>query len=331
MSVWRGLYRALRGTIAAVPPGAGAVVMGTGVVSVALLLANFKLLSRILLVVCACVWIALALLVVGRAVGSRSRFHAEACSPAAMTGVAGTAVLGARLVTLGWDWAGQGLLVIAFIFWVGLLAPVLLHWKRPTVGTSFVMTVATQSLAVLAALLATREHAGWLVDAALVGLVLGLLFYAFVLASFDFRQLSVGYGDHWIAGGALAISTLAAARLAVAAQGLQTFAGLSSVLETASLVLWALTILWLPALLVFEGLRLRLGYETRRWGTVFPFGMYAACSFVVGSAAGVAAITTFADIWVWVAFAVWLVVFIAMIDQGLSLVRGRYAAGTIAG
>jgi tellurite resistance protein TehA-like permease len=330
MSVWGDLRRALNRTVAAVPPGAGAVVMGTGIVSVALSLGHFELLSLILLVVCACVWVALGLLLATRAIGSHPQFNDEVRSPAALTGVAGTAVLGARLVTLGWDWAGQALLVVAFVFWLGLLVPVLAHWKRPTIGTSFVLVVSTESLAVLAAVLATREHVGWLVGAAVVELVLGLFLYVFVLASFDFRQLAIGYGDHWVAGGALAISTLAAGRLTVAAEGVASFSSLGSVLATGALVLWGLSIAWLPALLVFEAIRPRTGYDTRRWSTVFPFGMYAACSFVVGSAAGVATIRTFAQIWVWVAVALWLVVFSAMIERGLSLLRANYTSGQIA-
>ena len=50
--------------------------------------------------------------------------------------------------------------------------------------------------------------------------LLGLGFYAFVIARFDLRQLVVGRGDHWVTGGALAISTLAAGRITVAAKGL---------------------------------------------------------------------------------------------------------------
>ena len=44
--------------------------------------------------------------------------------------------------------------MIALGLWLALLAPVLRHWRTPTVGASFVLTVATESLAVLAAALA---------------------------------------------------------------------------------------------------------------------------------------------------------------------------------
>ncbi|MGO9903756.1 MAG: hypothetical protein ACLP0J_29750 [Solirubrobacteraceae bacterium] len=53
--------------------------------------------------------------------------------------------------------------------------------------------------------------------------------------------------------------------------------------------------------------------------TVFPLGMHAACSFVVGAVATATAITDFARVWVWVSAAVWLVVFAALSVSSRSL------------
>jgi hypothetical protein len=44
-----------------------------------------------------------------------------------------------------------------------------------------------------------------------------------------------------------------------------------------------LTMLWLPVLLLDEALHPRPRYDVRRWSTVFPVGMYAACSFAVAT------------------------------------------------
>jgi tellurite resistance protein TehA-like permease len=54
-------------------------------------------------------------------------------------------------------------------------------------------------------------------------------------------------------------------------------------------------------------------YDVRRWATVFPLGMYAACSFTVGQVAGVSAIVTFARVETWIALAVTLIVAAAQI------------------
>jgi tellurite resistance protein TehA-like permease len=101
------------------------------------------------------------------------------------------------------------------------------------------------------------------------------------------------------------MSTLAAALLA----------GVGGALKTMSIVLWVATMVWLPALLAAETLRRRLDYDLRRWSTVFPVGMYAACSFAVGATANSRPITDFAKIWVWVSVAVWLFVSAAMLGR----------------
>jgi tellurite resistance protein TehA-like permease len=321
---------ALDPILVAIPPASGAVVMGTGIVSIGLSLDKYETLSRILLVICALAWIALGMLLAGRGLHDRGRVRREASSPAALTGVAGTAVLGTRLVMLGWNWAGIALLVTALVFWLTLLKPVLGHWVTPTIGVSLVLTVSTESLAVLSAALAAAERAHWLLYAALAPFLLGLVFYVFVISRFDLRQLLVGRGDHWITGGALAISTLAAGRITLAAHALHELTALGGAPKTVSVVLWALTIAWLPVLLAAEALRPRPGYDVRRWSTVFPVGMYAACSFAVGAAAHAAGITDFARVWVWVAVALWLVVFAAMLRRGLKLLRGEHPAVTAA-
>jgi tellurite resistance protein TehA-like permease len=315
---------ALRRTLASIPPASGAVVMGTGIVSIALSLDGRETLSRILLVIDVVVWVVLGLLLVARMAVNRERAWRESRSPAALTGVAGTAVLGTRLTLLGWGWAGIGLLALAFGLWLLLLAPVLRNWKTPTIGVSFVLTVSTESLAVLSATLAANEHAAWLVEVALAPFLLGLAFYVLVVARFDLRQLLVGRGDHWITGGALAISALAAGRITLSAQSLGALGGHTGALEDVSVGLWIAAIAWLPVLVATEALRPRLGYDVRRWATVFPVGMYAACSFVVGAAAGVALITDFARVWVWVAVALWAVVFAAMIEPLIRVGRGEH-------
>jgi tellurite resistance protein TehA-like permease len=311
----------LERVLAATSPAAGAEVMGTGIVSVGLSLDGRETLSRILLVLAAVMWVTLAALVAARARRDRARLRAEVRRPAALSSVAGTAVLGTRLAQLGWTWAAIATLAIALVLWLALLRPVLADWKTPTVGASLMLTVSTESLAVLAATLAVPERAEWLLIAALAPFALGLCFYVFVIRDFDWRQLGVGRGDQWITGGALAISTLAAGKISAGAKALAILGNGGGALEALAVGLWIVTMLWLPLLLLSEALRPRLAYDVRRWATVFPFGMYAACSFVVGRSAHLGAITSFGQAWVWVALVVWTLVFLAMIRRAPALVR----------
>jgi tellurite resistance protein TehA-like permease len=306
-----------------IPPAAGAEVMGTGIVSIALTLDGYETLSRILLVIAAAMWVTLAVLLPFRARRHWARFRADIRTPPALTSVAGTDVLGTRLALLGWTWAGIAALVIATSIWALLIGPVLRNWKTPTVGASLILTVSTESLAVLAATLGLVERTDWLLVVALAPFVLGLGFYMFVIARFDLHQLTVGQGDHWITGGALAISTLAAGKILAGANGLSILGSGGGILNDVALGLWVLTMLWLPVLVTAELLHPRLSYEVRRWSTVFPLGMYAACSFVVGAVTQTAGITDFARVWVWIALVVWLVVFAAMLRRWPSLVHGE--------
>ena len=319
----RGTSGVLDRVLDSIPPAAGAEVMGTGVVSIALTLDGREALSRILLVIAGVMWVALAVLLPLRARRDTERFRADIMTPPAMTSVAATDVLGMRLALLGWTWAGIAALVIAAVIWALLIGPVLRNWKTPTVGASLILTVSTESLAVLAATLGIVERSDWLLLVALVPFVLGLCFYVFVISRFDLRQLAVGHGDHWIMGGALAISTLAAGKLLGGAKALAILGGGGGILKDVAIALWVLTMLWLPVLLLAELLRPRLEYDVRRWSTVFPVGMYAACSFVVGAAAHVDAITRFARVWVWVALAVWAAVLAAMIGRMISWAGAR--------
>lgn len=320
----RSVTRLVDELAAAVPPTAGAIVMGTGIVSIGLSLDGSETLSRILAAVAGGVWIALALQLLALASRQRPLLVGQARVPGALTGIAGTDVLGARLALLGWNREAAALLVIGLCAWLVLVPWVLANWRRPTVGASFILTVATESLAVLGAALAIAYDETWLAVASLACVGLGLAFYLFVVSTFDFRQLLVGCGDHWVSGGALAIATLACARSAAAAAALHPLGAVAGSLDTAALGIWAAAVLWLPPLLLGELWSPRATYDVRRWSTVFPLGMYAVCSFAVAQVQGIAGIADFARVWIWVAFAVWLAVFAGMVSRVLAVLASTF-------
>ena len=306
-------------------PAPGAVVMGTGIVSIGLSLDGERALSVALLVIAAAVWLlagaGLAAMVIGLGV------HAlrEPRSPGALTAIAATGVLGSRVQMLGWNAVAGALLAIAACLWLLLVPRVLAGWQRRTTGTSFVLAVATESLAVLGAELAGACGAGWLALASLACLALGVAFYVLVVSGFDPRELLAGRGDQWVAGGALAISALACAEIALAAPGLAPIRDAHHALSTAALVLWATAIAWLPPLVACEVVSPRLGYDPRRWSTVFPLGMYAVSSFTVARLRGLGGIHDFARVAIWIAFAVWVLVFAGLVRRAATAMSTRIA------
>jgi len=298
--------------------------MATGIVSTDLSADHQPVLSAIMLWLAAGAWLLLTAVLGTRLASQRDRVAREASSPTSLTAVAGTAVLGTRLAGQGYHVAAAALLVVAALGWALLVLPVLRHWKTPTAGISFVLCVATEGLAVLSATLAIIYRAGWLVSAAVPALVLGLVFYVFTAARFDLRELLTGQGDHWVAGGALAISALAAAKVTEAAGALGLFTGQYQVLTASTLVLWCLAMVWLFPLVIAEILRPRLNYEVSRWATVFPLGMYAACSFAAGQVTGISGIADFGHVWTWVAFTVSLLALAGLFRRSWPVLRSQH-------
>jgi tellurite resistance protein TehA-like permease len=284
--------------------------MGSGIVSIALDLGHETTLSLTLLAIALIVFALLAWEIAHDLARKRLRLRIEARSPDAFTVVAATAVIAARLTLAGWNRGGAFLLVVAFSAWLALLLPVARHWTTPTTGLSFLPVVATQALAVVAATLAGRLHSEVLAAASLAPFLIGLTLYPLVAIRFDPRQLLTGGGDHWIAGGALAISTLAAVHLAAAAHTFDGAAG-ERALKHAAVALWLAAVLWLPVLVTAELLHPRLRHDRRRWSSVFPVGMYCTCSIAVGRLIGSGTIISLARASIWIALAVWLTTAVA--------------------
>ncbi|MEW1632444.1 tellurite resistance/C4-dicarboxylate transporter family protein [Streptomyces sp. NPDC093801] len=301
----------LRGWWAALPPAAGGAVMAAGILSVGLELTGHGLLSLAALAASAALWLLLAADFTVRLAGDRGRFRAEADTPAALGAVAATTVLGTRISQLGRQDAAAALLVLAALIWPWLLLAVLRHWRRRMPGVVFLVCVATQGLAVLGAALSTVHHLAWLARAALVCFCLGVLLYALALRRFDFREVCGGAGDHWVAGGALAITALAGAKLTASPAGAAGPA--HAVLRAATPAALALSLAWYAVLLAAEVRSPRPRYDIRRWSTVFPLGMTATACLTAASVTGPAWLRPLGEVLLWIAVAAWALTFAAFL------------------
>ncbi|MFD4243340.1 tellurite resistance/C4-dicarboxylate transporter family protein [Streptomyces sp. NPDC058525] len=280
------------------PPAAGAVVMAVGILSVGLHLTGYELLSLVALALSGALWLVLAADFAARLLGDRGRFRAEADTPAALTAVAATTVLGTRLSVLGWQSAAAALLALAAALWPGLLLAVVLHWRRRMGGVAFLVCVATQGLAVLAAVLAAAGHHDWLARAALAAFCLGLLLYGAALVRFDLHEVTGGAGDHWVAGGALSISALAGAHLTASPVWTGTA---HTALRVTTLAALALSLVWYAVLLWAELRHPRPHYDIRRWATVFPLGMTATACLSAADPAGLPWLRPLGEVLLWIA------------------------------
>lgn len=341
----------LRAGIRDLNPGYFALVMATGIVSVAVDTAGAGWLSAILLWLTIGCFLVLAVAYGWRLASYRRELLADASDPrrafAFFTLVAGSDVLGTRLAADGYQAATAVLLAAAGLVWLLLsygmpLGLITRHGSRSALagvnGTWFLWVVGTQSIAVSVTSLLPAPG-GLLIAVAVgawsAGVVLYLLLAGLVLAGlFQFPLEPAGLTPaYWVFMGATAISVLAGARLLVAPPD-ALLAGVRPVVAGLSVILWAFGT-WLIPLLAGLGVwrhmvrGIRLRYEPPLWSIVFPLGMYCAASHALGGALNVRWLVTLGRDGTWVAFAVWLAVFAAMVTSLLRAVAraGRAGAG----
>ncbi|MCX4988982.1 MULTISPECIES: tellurite resistance/C4-dicarboxylate transporter family protein [unclassified Streptomyces] len=306
------------------PPAAGAAVLATGIISVGLQLTGYETLSRIALVLASLAWLGLAAEFAARLVRDREQWMRQAGTPAGLTAVAATTVLGTRFSALGWQGLAEALLALSAALWPVLLLAVVRHRRRRMTGGVFLVCVATQGLSVLGSTIATAVGTDWLAHAALVLFWLGIVLYGVSFAHFDLWEVKRGAGDHWVAGGALAISALAGARL-VAAHHASPYLWNDDdqgVLRATTGALLVLDLTCYCVLLVTEAVWPRLRYDVLRWSTVFPMGMTAVSTLSVAAALGVFWLKGPGQVLLWFAVAAWLAVAAGSVLAVRSAARG---------
>ncbi len=279
--------------------------MSTAVLAIASDDAGMELLSWLLLALALVAEFVLGVALVTRLFADRSSWLSDAATPASLTGVAATCVIGSRLASLGQILLAWLCLAVSMLLWLILLPLVLRRWRLPTGGVGFLVCVATEGLAVLMATLGMAAGSRWPVRAGVAFFVLGLVLYVVVLAGFDWRQLTVGAGDQWVVAGGLAISSLTGAELVLAGERLHTLADLQRPLSIAAVVIWAIALAGYAGLVGTELGWPRWRYDQRRWATVFPMGMTAAASFAVGQAERLPPISVVGQVLLWPGLAAW--------------------------
>ena len=304
------------------PAADGSIAMATGIVSVALSLAGFVVLADTWLAVEITVWLALGCLIVARFLLDRPGWLSDARTPAALTAVAASTMLGSGMSDHGWRDLAWTLLALALLAWLVLTPLVLVHWRRPTIGNSFLVVVAVQGLVLLGGTLALTNDDVWLGDAATIGFLVGLLAYLWVLVSFDWTQIACGRGDHWVLTGSLAISALAGARVVIVTDPSGAVAALTNLhvaMRDVDLVVLGVCLAGYGVLAAAELRWPRWRYNVSRWATVFPLGMTAAAAMSVSTAASVGWLRPLGEVLVWPALAVWIIVAVGAARTG----RGR--------
>jgi tellurite resistance protein TehA-like permease len=333
--------------LAGMHPAYFALVMATGIVSIAARLLGLPVVPEALFALNLVFYPVLWLLTLLRALRHRQRLVADLSHHGRAVGfftmVAATCVVGSQLVVIAgapgmafWLWVLGILLYFVLVYSIfGMLT---VKQEKPTLaeginGGWLVSVVAAQSVAALGAQLAPAlPHsdrlllfclAMWLGGGMLYFWIIALIFYRYtfyVLAPSDLAP------PYWINMGAAAISTLAGTILIGASDHSPVVVQVLPFVRGFTLMWWATATWWIPMLLVL-GLwrhvyrRFPLVYDPLYWGAVFPLGMYTVATVRLSQAVAAPFLIEIARYFVFVALAAWVLVAIGM-------VRSWVAAGT---
>jgi tellurite resistance protein TehA-like permease len=228
----------------------------------------------------------------------------------------------------------------------GILAVQIASERKATLaegmnGTWLLITVATQSVAVLGALLAPHMQA-WqdqLLFLSFGCFLLGGLLYVIVVTMVLYRVLfhplpaEAMTPPYWIDMGAEAISTLAGANLILHAGTWNVLQDLLPFLKGLTVLFWATATWWIPLLLllgVWRHLyrRVPVQYSAQYWSLVFPLGMYAACTSQLMKAMALPLAPALPALFLYVALGAWAVTLWGLLSTYLFQRVPAFTAGS---
>lgn len=337
--MWSKLTRFLENGVRDLFPAYFALVMATGIISIACHLLGMDGLAFPLFYLNQLFYVVLWLLTLTRMFRYPARLLGDLSNhrlgAGFLTLVAGTNVLGSQFVILASNQTVAFFLwILGLAFWViliyALFTILTVKEEKPPLesginGAWLMFVVSTQSIVVLGMLIAPRFGA-WqdMFTFAMLGFyLLGCMFYILIISLILYRFMFFKIEPdemtppYWINMGAVAITTLAGANILL--RGTAPFlSSLIPFIKGFTFFFWASGTWWIPLLFLLGAWRhiykrYPLAYHPLYWGLVFPMGMYTVCTFQLAKAMEIEFLLLIPKFFIFIALIAWFTAILGLI------------------
>lgn len=344
----------LKDMIANLHPAYFAMVMATGIVSIASNLLGMKSIANGLFIFNAVVFATLCILTVLRLFLFPQKLIADLTDHKRGVGfftmIAGAGVFGNQWVLIGHNLEFARVFWYASIgLWLGLTYVIFTGFtikeNKPPLeeginGGWLLAVVATQSVSTLGSLLVPTFSESerlivvfyslvmWLCGGMLYIWLIALIFYRYTFFKFLPSDFAPPY---WINMGAVSITTLGGTRIISNSANIPFLQSLLPFLKGFTLFFWATGTWWIPMLFILAiwrhvYKRYPFTYDPLYWGLVFPLGMYTVCTYHLARVLELPFLYVIPRYFIFVAQIVWVIVFAGFLR---SLIRGVFPRSSL--